>query len=69
MSRPFSSNNAVVEGFGGFSAVWGESQAVSDGVVGVLGAFCCAEGAWFGYLGALKPTVGVTVGAAEGLLC
>ena len=32
--------------------------------MGVLGAFCCAEGVWFGCSGALKPTVGVTVGAA-----
>ena len=51
--------------FHGFLSVWGESQAFSDGVVGVMGAFCCAEGVWFGYSGALKPTVGVAVGATE----
>ena len=54
----------VSGGLVAFQPVWGESQAVSDGVVGVLGAFCCSEGVWFGYSGALKPTVGVTVGAA-----
>lgn len=63
MNRLFNGKTGVFGGFGGFSAAARVCQAFSGGVQG-LWEVCWAVGVpVLVFRGALKPTLGVTVGA------